>query len=144
VWATRRDQRQRAYQQLRARREAAAQITGTISKFIEQFAKTIGDKAHLDGLPHIRTVDRAIQGYYDDLALIPLGDLQDGVLSERVLVMRSHIINMLEMIENLRTYLKGGGRAKDAIGARVDAVGKSGAAVVQAADEFRQRLNLLA
>jgi hypothetical protein len=141
--AGRRGQARRATAELRARREAAALITATIAKFVGQFSKTIGDKANLEALPHIRSVDRAIQGYYDDLALIPLGDLHDGVLCERVLVMRSHMVNMLEVIENLRVYVKRGGSAKDEIGARVEAVGKSGAAVVHAAEEFRQRLDLV-
>jgi hypothetical protein len=142
VRATRRDQQMRAAHQLRARREAAALITATIAKFVGQHSKTIGDKANLDGLPHIRSIDRVLQGYYDDLTRIPLGDLGDEVLCDRVIAMRAHIVNILEMIENLRAYLKRGS-AKDEIGARVTAVGASGAAVVKAAEEFRQRLDLI-
>lgn len=144
IRAGRRDQAGRALEELQARRAAAALITGTVSRFVEQFGKNIGQKDHLDGLPLFRTIDRSIQGYYDDLALISLGDLQDGVLCERVLVMRSHIINMLEVIESLRAYRKRGGSAKDEIGDRVTVIGLSAEAVVQAAAEFRQRLEFIA
>jgi hypothetical protein len=143
IRAGRRDQMRRAVAELQARREAAALITATVAKVVLQFSKTIGQKDHLDALPLMRTIDRSVEGYLADLALIPLSDLRDEPLIDRVLAMRSHILMILEMLESLRIYLKRGGSAKDEIGSRVQAIGSSGAAVDTAAEEFRQRLDIL-
>jgi len=91
----------------------------------------------------MRTIDRSVEGYLADLALIPLSDLRDEPLIDRVLAIRSHILMILEMLESLRVYLEPGGSAEDEIGSRVQAIGDSGAAVDKAAKEFRQRLDIL-
>lgn len=143
VTATRRDEARRAEENLRGRRQAAAVVAETVARFVGQFSGSVGDKAQLQALPHIRSIDRALQGYNDELVRIPLGDLRDEILCQRILVMRSQLGNVLEMIENLRAYLKRGGSAEDEIGARVDAIGSSGAAVVKAAEEFQERLQLI-
>lgn len=129
---------------LRSSRESASVVIATVAKFVASFTSAIGDKANLDSLPHIRSVDSALEVYRDTIAALPLADLQDGVLCERVLVVQSYILSILDMLENLRTYLKRGGSAREEISARVDFIAKGGASVVQAANEFQQRLTLLA
>lgn len=147
VWqagSARKAQQLAAVQRLKSDRESAGLIVSTVAKFVTSFALSIGDRAQLDGLPHVRTVDSALQVYRETIATIRLSELQDGVLCERVLVVQSYIGAILDMLENLRAYLRRGGSASDEIGTRVGFIENAGRNVAQASTEFHQRLALLA
>lgn len=146
VWqsaSARAAERQAAQQTLRTNRQSVGLIVATVSRFVSSFASNVGDRPHLDSLPHVRTIDSALEVYRDTISALRMSELQDSILCERVLVVQSYIGGILDMLENLRAYLRRGGAAADEIAARVNFIASAGASVTQASAEFQQRLALL-
>lgn len=146
VWQTRKARESRMLaekQRLADDREAARLVLVTVAKFVTSFAMSIGDKGNLDGLPHVRSVDGALEVYRETIARIPLPNLRDHVLCERVLVVQTYISGILDMLENLRAYLRRGGGASHEILARVNFIQNAGRSVDNARAEFEERLVLL-
>lgn len=143
IRATRSQQARLDAYRLLSNRQAATEVATIVGKFVQSFGNSVDTPSSLDALRHIKSLDGALRGYDEALGQIVLGDLRDAIMCERIFVMRSHIINMLEMIENLRSYLVRGGSNKAEIGARTSSVKSSATAVMTAASELRERLGLL-